>query len=232
MVALGDLPGGIVGARGYAASSNGAVVAGYGVSDRGIEAFRWTAATGMVGLGDLAGGGFFSEAYDVSADGSTVVGRSIENDTLFPSRAFRWSAEAGMVALPDIPGVGPAVIAQGISGNGNVIVGAAAHGDDAVAFAWDAFHGSRSVSDLLVAQGVDLDGFELTKANAASEDGLTIIGSGLPRGSLRFQPWIARLDPETFIPEPSSFAIGGIGIGALLFYLWCRGGIRCLSTVD
>ncbi len=161
----------------------------------------------MVGLGDLPGGGFFSEAYDVSAHGSVVVGRSFANSGFFPSRAFRWTAEEGMVSLPDIPGVGPTAIAEGISGDGNVIVGAATQGDSAAAFAWDQFHGSRRVADLLMAQGVDLEGFQLGKAQAASFDGLTIVGIGLPADSRTFQPWVARLDPGTFVPEPSSILL-------------------------
>jgi uncharacterized membrane protein len=171
----------------------------------------------MVGLGDLPGGGFFSEAYAVSAGGAVVVGRSVANSGFFPSRAFRWTADEGMVALPDVPGVGPTAIAQGISGDGSVIVGAATEGDSATAFAWDQFHGSRKIADLLVAQGVDLMGFELGKANAASFDGLTIVGSGLPAGSRTFQPWVARLDPGTFVPEPSSVSLITASIGALLF---------------
>jgi uncharacterized membrane protein len=176
----------------------------------------------MVGLGDLPGGGFFSEAYDVSGDGSVVVGRSVANSGLFPSRAFRWTADEGMVALPDVPGIGPADTAQSISGDGRVIVGAAIQGDSAAAFAWDAFHGSRRIADLLVAQGVDLQGFQLGNANAVSGDGLTITGLGLPAGTRTFQPWVARLDPGTFIPEPSTLILTGACTALTVLIHWYR----------
>ena len=220
MVGLGDLSGGTHADVARATSGDGSVIAGYGSSSNGIEAFRWTNTEGIIGIGDLPGGGFFSEAYDISADGSVVVGRSIANDTLFPSRAFRWTAPEGMVALPDLPNVGPTAIAQGISGDGNVIVGAASAGDFAAAFAWDRFHGTRSVEELLLAQGVDLDGFRLGKASAASFDGLTLVGIGVPRDSFTSQPWIARLDSGTFIPEPSSIGLGAVAL--LTSLVWWR----------
>jgi uncharacterized membrane protein len=219
LVSLGDLPGGAFGSEAYATSANGSLVVGSGLSAQGTEAFRWSLEAGMIGLGDLPGGGFFSEAYGVSADGSIVVGRSFANSGLFPSRAFRWTVTDGMVPLPDILGIGPVVTAQGISGNGVVIVGAAVQGDNARAFVWDAFHGSRALADILTAQGVDLHGFDIGKANAVSFDGLTIVGSGLPSGSLRPQPWVARLDPETFVPEPPTVVIAGITL-ILLVATW------------
>jgi len=46
MVGLGDLPGGGLDSLAYAASADGSVVVGHSQSDAGIEAFRWTAATG------------------------------------------------------------------------------------------------------------------------------------------------------------------------------------------
>jgi hypothetical protein len=139
---------------------------------------------------------------------------------LFPSRAVRWTDEDGIVPLPDVPGIGPTAIAQGISGDGNVIVGAASAGDMALAFAWDRFHGSRSVEDLLLEQGVDLDGFRLGKASAASFDGLTLVGIGVPRDSLISQPWVARLDPGTFIPEPSSFLLAAAAFVLISLIVW------------
>ena len=39
-----------------AISSDGKVVVGWGSTDEGTEAFRWTADAGLQGLGDLPGG--------------------------------------------------------------------------------------------------------------------------------------------------------------------------------
>ena len=81
-------------------SADGAVV-GQVHSENGFEAFRWTAATGMVGLGDLPGGPFASVARGVSGDGSVVVGRSLSANG---TEAFRCTQATGMVGFGDLPG--------------------------------------------------------------------------------------------------------------------------------
>src|SRR5689334_4676153 len=55
---LGQLPGGeLSNSSADAVSADGSTVVGTSSSDRSdLEAFRWTAATGMVGLGFLPGG--------------------------------------------------------------------------------------------------------------------------------------------------------------------------------
>lgn len=55
----------------YAINADGTVVVG----THGFEAFRWTAASGVVLLGDIPGGLARSWAYDVSPDGNTVYGK-------------------------------------------------------------------------------------------------------------------------------------------------------------
>jgi probable HAF family extracellular repeat protein len=69
---LGSLGGG---GKAFCTSADGSVIAGDCANDQGnIEAFRWTAETGMVGLGDFAGGFFISSMYEMSADGEILVG--------------------------------------------------------------------------------------------------------------------------------------------------------------
>jgi probable HAF family extracellular repeat protein len=229
MIALGDLPGGEVASIANATSSDGRVVVGYGVSSSGTEAFRWSPESGMVGLGDLPESGFFSDAYDVSADGSVIVGRSAGGAFPFSWRAFRWTAETGMVALPDVPGIGPTDRAEGISGDGNVIVGTA---DDLVrghAMVWDIVHGSRELAGLLTSQGAELTGWRLQVARSASHDGLTVAGLGINPEGLQ-QPWVARLDAGTFVPEPTSILLAGVAVLLLFLFARCRfqllGGLR------
>ncbi len=126
-IPLGDLPGGSFSSRATGVSADGSVVVGVGVSASGVEAFRWTAATGLVGLGDLPGGSFFSEALGVSADGSLVVGVGFSASG---REAFIWDEANGMRSLRDV------LIAQGddltgwtllsadaISADGSTIVG-------------------------------------------------------------------------------------------------------------
>jgi probable HAF family extracellular repeat protein len=86
------------------------------------EAFRWTAASGMVGLGHLPGS-IESLARGVNADGTVVVGTSVALP--LPSsrtEAFRWTAASGMVGLDFLPG-GNFSEARGVNADGTVVVG-------------------------------------------------------------------------------------------------------------
>jgi probable HAF family extracellular repeat protein len=212
MVGLGTLPGGDFGNYANGVSADGSVVIGNArivpAPGFGDQAFRWTQATGMVPLGDLPGGQFYSEAFDVSADGSVVVGRSIVAGPL-GFRAFRWTEGTGMVQLPPLGSINFEG-AEGVSGDGRVIVGAGA-------FVWDEFHGTRSLRQILMDQGVDLNGWQLHVARAASFDGLTIVGFGRGPGPVD-EAWIARLDPGTFIPEPTSISLLAAALVALLCF--------------
>ncbi|CAG0952928.1 hypothetical protein PHYC_00299 [Phycisphaerales bacterium] len=122
-----------------AASNDGSVIVGWSRSMNslnGTEAFRWTAATGMVPLGDLAGGAFQSWAYDVSGDGSVVVGRASIAGPCGPfgcnseGRAFIWDEAHGMRDLQqvltdlgvDLTGW-KLLEARGVSFDGRVITG-------------------------------------------------------------------------------------------------------------
>lgn len=75
MVGLGALPGATFGSEAFGISADGSVIVGRSDSAAGRQAFRWTAAGGMLGLGDLSGGTFESLARSISADGSVVVGQ-------------------------------------------------------------------------------------------------------------------------------------------------------------
>jgi hypothetical protein len=126
-----------------------------------------------------------------------------------------------MVGLPAIPGRGPVTTAEGVSGDGNVIVG-----NGPGAFVWDAFHGSRNLQSLLEDQGVNMDGWFLRSARAASYDGLTIVG--LARHSVTGdEAFVAHLDPGTFIPEPGALSLlSFLTIGGCVLCGWLRRGMR------
>src|SRR5690606_24153735 len=96
---LGDLDGGSFYSEAYAVSADGSVIVGFGTSDDGQEAFRWTEADDMVGLGDFDGDVFQSRAYAVSADGSVVVGYGYSDDG---QEAFRWTEADGMQSIADL----------------------------------------------------------------------------------------------------------------------------------
>lgn len=140
-VYLGDLPGGEDFSTAMGVSADGQVVVGYSGSTSGVEAFRWTQATGIVGLGDLPGGGFGSFAQDATADGRVVVGRGAVPSGLFSTFSnfglvydpFIWDEALGMRNLVDVLTddyeLGSAlegwdlIDATAISDNGSVIIG-------------------------------------------------------------------------------------------------------------
>jgi hypothetical protein len=132
MIFLGLLPG-TVGSVALAASWDGSVIVGSSQSNAppdgsGSQAFRWTAANGMVGLGDLPGGILRSGASAVSANGNIVVGLSRSD---VGEEMFVWDEARGMRSLPqllvnefglDLTGW-TQLVASACSADGRVIVG-------------------------------------------------------------------------------------------------------------
>jgi probable HAF family extracellular repeat protein len=162
------------------------------------EAVRWTQATGSVGLGDLPGGEVRSSAYGVSADGSVIVGYGTSDAGV---EAFRWTPDSGMVGLGILPGYGFSS-AQDVSSDGSLVVGSFGfEGTYAGTFIWDASHGMRNLSDVLINLGLgdSLAGWSLDFASAISADGRVIVGYGTnPDGNT--EAWIARLAPQPTLP--------------------------------
>ena len=72
---------------------DGNVVVGSFNNGSTYQAFRWTAATGVVDLGSLGGDSYVER---VASDGNVMVG-SFNNGSA--SQAFRWASATGMVAL-------------------------------------------------------------------------------------------------------------------------------------
>ena len=166
---LGDLPGSNFLSIATSVSSNGAVVVGYSRATNGLQAFRWTAGSGLIGLGELPGGAYASFASAVSADGAVVVGGS---STALGDEAFRWTQATGMVGLGDLPGSSFFSYATGVSGNGAVVAGysaSALSGTGFEAFRWTATNGMTALGDLP-------GGAFNSRAWGISADGSTIIG--------------------------------------------------------
>jgi probable HAF family extracellular repeat protein len=119
---LGQLPSGSTASVARGLSADGTVVVGYAeLPQAGQEAFRWTAATGMVGLGRL--GQSYSVANGVSADGSIIVGKTGRPQPGNDYEAFRWTVATGMVGLGDLPGGAFNSGANAVSADGSTIVG-------------------------------------------------------------------------------------------------------------
>jgi probable HAF family extracellular repeat protein len=194
---LGDLPDDGYYSEADGVSADGSTIVGFGSSRLGTQAFRWTAAEGMVGLGDLPGDTFFySHARAVSANGSVVVGASQGANGY---EAFRWTLRDGMVGLGDIPGGSFGSDAYAVSAGGWIVVGEGRSASGQEASIWDPQHGMRSVHDLLMAAGADVEGWRLRSAYGISADGRTIVGRGInPSGQT--EAWLAVLPPP---PPPA-----------------------------
>jgi probable HAF family extracellular repeat protein len=178
------------------ASADGSVVVGfvYYSSDRVSQlAFRWVKAAGEGTMTVLRSGrDTESAAQATSSNGAVVVGfREIA-----PGRreAFRWERGV-MTGLGALRG-GEFVLseASAVSGDGNVIVGDAENASGALeAFRWTKADGMKSVSQLLEAAGIRLDGWYLNRATAVSKDGRVILGNGRNPAD-KEQAWRAVID--------------------------------------
>jgi uncharacterized membrane protein len=188
-------------------------VVGGGTNVNGEEAFLHRLGQ-MTPLGDLPGGSFFSTAYDTAADGGTVVGVSAGGSGVEP---FRWKAGVGMQGLGTPPG-GGIPLHMAVSADGAVVVGGNGSTDNA-AFIWDAVNGMRRLSDVLVAEGVNLTGWRLRAATGISANGRVIVGYGYNGNAARNEGWIVDLDAPA-VPEPVSLAMGVVALCGAAFL--CR----------
>jgi probable HAF family extracellular repeat protein len=205
MMPLGDFVGGTFNSRAEGVSADGATVVGFGSGASGTEAFRWTTAGGvMTPLGELPGGGYNSQAHAVSADGNVVAGHS--SVVNFDEEPFRWTAASGIVGL-GMPATASQSYAYGINGDGSTVVGQADHPPSRTgaaawqysAFIWDTTHGRRDLQTALRDDyGLTLSGWTLESAFGISDDGRTIVGSGIDPLGAR-QGWVV-----VVVPEPNS----------------------------
>lgn len=150
-------------------SDDGAVVVGYSTVAGGTsdyrEAWRWTAATGIVGLGLLAGRSGSQPHIRVSGDGLTVVGcdGTVSGEV---TEAWRWTAATGKVSLGFLPSATSSV-ARAVSDDGSVIIGLC--GGINRVFRWTAATGMVDIgsSDTLKV-GLSGNGSVVVGSNAAS----------------------------------------------------------------
>lgn len=214
MEGLGFLPGGeLHGSMARGVSADGSVVAGSSAIppctqevEFCYEAYRWTAAGGMVGLGQLPGGVSGSTGLGVSADGSVVVGSSDSPDG---PQAFRWTSGGGMSGLGDLAGGTFSSVANDVSADGLVVVGRGRSDDGVEAFVWTPGLGMVGLGDL--------PGGEFhSDAVAVSADGETVVGDATSTAEHEAFRWTSRAGMAGLgVPAGStrSFAGGVSGDG-------------------
>ncbi|MBN2268983.1 MAG: hypothetical protein JXN61_00115, partial [Sedimentisphaerales bacterium] len=149
-------------------------VVGTACTASGVQAFRWTAAEGIVGV-PIPAGLVKSWATDVSEDGNYVLGHGRKSDSPpYDYEGFRWHVSGG---LDRIAAPGLNIIAKGLSGDGAIAVGTSWGVDiDDEVFRWTAQGG---ITRLV---GLPAGGANRTNADGISADGLVVVGDGIYDG--------------------------------------------------
>jgi len=173
----------------------------------------WEDNNTMTDLGDLPGDPEETRAYDINNLGQVVGNSGVPSATI--GRAFLWENDV-MTDLGVITGTDSSV-AEGINDSGLVV--GTSHNYDPVtnqdhrAYLWDSVNGMQDLNDMLDSSGA---GWTLKGCRDISNAG-HIVGWGVnPDGSQQ------RAFLLTPIPEPSTFALLGIGAAGLLAYAWRR----------
>jgi uncharacterized membrane protein len=166
-------------------SNDGRVVVGNALSAGGLEAFRWTASTGIVGLGDDPAGAFGSRATAVSGNGQVIVGGVTTNVSQYQT-GFRWTESTGFQNLPylstsvSFPYLSPIAV----SDDGSIIGGTGRIETGNVGFSYTQAGGFTTTGHLAVPDTGSMADM--------SGDGRVIVGSSGDNGpTLRAYRWTA-----------------------------------------
>jgi probable HAF family extracellular repeat protein len=123
-VSLGSL-GGRTGdeTAALALSADGSVIVGQSANANGnVEAFRFSATSGMTGMGFANPSEAYSTASGVTPDGLTAVGSSTGTNS--NGHHFRWTQQGGLEMLSELPNTLGSQ-AEAVSDDGKVVVGTA-----------------------------------------------------------------------------------------------------------
>jgi probable HAF family extracellular repeat protein len=212
---LGVFPGGAE-SNAHDVSYDGSVIVGHSQTARFFQAFRWTAQDGMQFLGTPAPNGN-SSAWATSADGSVIVGDREQE-------AVRWVVDgtsADVFPLGDLPGGSTYGYGRAISADGSVVVGSSSSAHGFEAFRWTEASGMRSLQDILVQLGVEMNGYRIQYATGISADGSVIVGTAInPQGNS--EAYLAVV-PAHYVPEPSGALLAFVAVGFIQVTRRCRG---------
>ncbi len=137
-----------------------------------------------------------------------------------------------MVGLGDLPGGETTSSAYDVSGDGSIVVGDSNAGspddDSPTAFIWDSGNGIRNLKDVLETDyGLDLTDWQLQRATGISDDGNTIVGTGINPDGVE-EGWLFAVN-ELPVPVPMLSPPGVAMLGGLLM-LGAIGRLRTNAT--
>jgi probable HAF family extracellular repeat protein len=201
----------------YGVSGDGSKIVGTISCSSGHAAITWDAQ----GNASYLVSGRTTTPYGVSADGSVVVGAIYRAgpDLLFEAAIWTDDNQIHVIYSP----LNISVSAYDASADGSIVVGGAYDWDDDtrdnMAFIWDSTNGARNLKTVLTNDyGLDLTGWKLISARGISDDGLTIIGTGVnPQGFK--EGWIATIFAE---PATTTYPIADAGSNQVA-YAWIDG---------
>lgn len=168
---LGDFAGGDHHSEAAAVSADGRTVVGFGTTEQGEVALRWTDKSGLLQLGEFAGGRFASRAHSVSQDGSLVVGFSNSGRG---DEGFYWTEKQGLAALPLDATFGATLTVLDVSADGKVFVGRFAD-RERTSFIWRRDRGYTLLDANLRLAGKSFE--MIADASAVSQNGRVAVGS-------------------------------------------------------
>lgn len=148
----------------------------------------------------------FSEGHLVSSGGTVAVLNGFSQGRYV---AARWTEEDGTVPITS-PAVTGDLLFRGMNLDGSALVGQGQLGLG-TAVIWTPGTGLVRLDDYLTSLGLDLTGWTLLSAADVSNDGMTIVGSGVQffsDGTFRSTQWVVT------IPSPTATAV--LGAGALV----------------
>jgi len=190
--------GSALSAAGSNAPNSQLTIVGYHQTEFGIEAMTFYPDDGYTYSVHSNYAAFIStRAFGTTASGQVVVGEATNwaGSTL---EAFRWTPNTGSVGLGDLPNGTFGSHAADVSRDGTQVVGYGTTLLGNEAFIWDPGTGMRNLRELLISRGANLAGWVLTNATGISDDGFTIVGTGInPSG--KTEAWIAVLPAQPVI---------------------------------
>jgi hypothetical protein len=192
-----------------AISADGTTAAGWfqsGTGYGGRTAVIWTNSGQTIQRLDAAGTEvFWGQATAVSDNGRFVAGAGVpaalvpDDQENSQDYLYRWTQTGGVEVLGrvNIGSFTRSPNVAGISRNGRIIAGQHAFGFDRDAFIWTPQRGAESLTDYLLAKGLDLsqDFITLTSVAGMSGDGRYLTGQWADLGGSR-GPFVLDLGPQ------------------------------------